>query len=313
MGGDFAPEATVMGAIEAAGLIPEGSRIVLFGDRKQIEAILEREGCSSDVFDIVATTEIIEMGENPTHAFAKKPDSSMVVGFNYLKEGRIDGFSSAGSTGAMMVGCMTTVKQINGIVRPAISSLIPTVRGTEVLLLDVGLNVDCKPEVLYQYGIIGSIYAESVMNLKSPRVALLNIGEEREKGNIQTKAAYELMNGSADFNFVGNVEAKHIFDGSIADIIVCDGFVGNTILKMAEGIYGIAVSEGIRNSYFDNFNYERVGGTPVLGINAPVVIAHGCSSPKAIANMILQTEKTAKGYVADKLKKIFDKVICSVN
>lgn len=306
MGGDFAPEATVIGAIEAAKLISGDSRIVLFGDKERIEAVLGESGCSSDTFDIVGTTEVIEMGENPTQAFAKKPDSSIAVGFGYLKEGKIDGFASAGNTGAMMVGCMTTVKQVDGVVRPAISSLIPTTGGREVLLLDVGLNVDCKPEVLYQYGIIGSTYARSVMGIEKPRVALLNIGEEKEKGNIQTKAAYELMEGSADFNFVGNVEAKHLFDGKTADVIVCDGFVGNTILKMAESIYDMAVEGGVKHSFFDNFNYERVGGTPVLGINAPVVIGHGCSSPKAIANMVLQTEKTIKGYVADKLKKIFN-------
>lgn len=306
MGGDFAPEATVLGAIEAAKLVSKESRIVLFGDLERIEAVLEAAGSSFDMFDIVATTEVIEMGEHPTQAFIKKPDSSIVVGFNYLKDGRIDGFASAGNTGAMMVGCMTTVKQVDGVVRPGISSLIPTTRGTEVLLLDVGLNVDCKPEVLYQYGIIGSTYVRGVMGIENPRVALLNIGEEKEKGNQQTKAAYELMDGSVDFNFVGNVEAKHIFDGSTADVIVCDGFVGNTILKMAESIYDMAVEGGVENSCFDNFNYERVGGTPVLGINASVVIGHGCSSPKAITNMILQTEKTIKSYVADKLKKIFN-------
>lgn len=307
MGGDFAPETAVKGAIDAARSIGKESRIVLFGDENRILPILNAENCPADTFDIVHTGEVIEMGENPTQAFIKKQDSSIVVGFNHLKEGKIDGFASAGSTGAMMVGCMTTVKQIEGIIRPGISSVIPTTAGSEVLIMDVGLNVDCKPEVLYQYGIIGNTYAQSVMKLKTPRVALLNIGEEKEKGNLQTKSTYELMAGSQDFNFVGNVEAKHLFDGTLADVIICDGFVGNTILKMAESIYVTAHSEGIKNSYFDNFNYEQVGGTPVLGINATVIIGHGCSSPKAICNMILQTEKTIKGYVAVKLKEIFNK------
>ena len=202
MGGDFAPQAVVLGAIQAARQLAEGSRIVLFGDKARIEEILSQENCPTDTFDIVPTSEVIEMGDNPTQAFSKKPDSSIVVGFRYLLEGKIDGFASAGSTGAMMVGCMYTVKQIDGVIRPAISVLAPTIDNSQVLLLDVGLNVDCKPDVLYQYGIIGSTFAKGVMNKTNPRVALLNIGEEKEKGNLQTKATYELMENTSEFNFV---------------------------------------------------------------------------------------------------------------
>lgn len=305
MGGDFAPEATVLGAIAALREVDPGSRIVLFGDKNRITEILDREHVPADSFDIVHTSEVIEMGDNPTQAFSKKTDSSIVVGFMHLMNGRVDGFASAGSTGAMMVGCMYTVKQIEGVIRPTISSLAPTLDGGEVLLLDVGLNVDCKPDVLYQYGIIGSTYAKSVMGKETPRVALLNIGEEKEKGNIQTKATYELMEGSADFNFVGNIEAKHLFDGTIADVVVCDGFVGNTILKQTEGFYEMARAQGLKNTFFDNYNYENVGGTPVLGINSTVLIGHGCSSPLAVKNMILQTEMTIQAGVADKLREIF--------
>ena len=225
MGGDFAPRTVVLGAISASRKLAQDSRIVLFGDKSRIEEILAEENCPDGTFDIVHTSEVIEMGDNPTQAFSKKTDSSIVVGFNHLLEGKIDGFASAGSTGAMMVGCMYTVKQIEGVIRPTISALFPTIDGSEALLLDVGLNVDCKPDVLYQYGIIGSTYAKSVMGKANPRVALLNIGEEKEKGNQQTKATYELMDNSTDFNFVGNIEAKHLFDSSVADVIVCDGFV----------------------------------------------------------------------------------------
>ena len=305
MGGDFAPEATVLGAIAALREVDPGSRIVLFGDKNRMTEILDREHVPADSFDIVHTSEVIEMGDNPTQAFSKKTDSSIVVGFTHLMNGQVDGFASAGSTGAMMVGCMYTVKQIEGVIRPTISSLAPTLDGGEVLLLDVGLNVDCKPDVLYQYGIIGSTYAKSVMGKETPRVALLNIGEEKEKGNIQTKATYELMEGSADFNFVGNIEAKHLFDGTIADVVVCDGFVGNTILKQTEGFYEMARAQGLKNTFFDNYNYENVGGTPVLGINSTVLIGHGCSSPLAVKNMILQTEMTIQAGVADKLREIF--------
>lgn len=308
MGGDFAPQAVVLGAIQAASKLAEGSRIVLFGDKERIEKILAQENCPADTFDIVPTSEVIEMGDNPTQAFSKKNDSSIVVGFRYLLEGKIDGFASAGSTGAMMVGCMYTVKQIDGVIRPAISVLAPTIDNSQVLLLDVGLNVDCKPDVLYQYGIIGSTFAKGVMDKPNPRVALLNIGEEKEKGNLQTKATYELMENTSDFNFVGNVEAKHVFDGTVADVVVCDGFVGNTLLKVMEGIYEMARKQGLVNdNYFTKLNYENVGGTPVLGINSTVIIGHGCSNANAIANMVLQTEKTIKAGVATKLREIFNK------
>ena len=308
MGGDFAPQAVVLGAIQAARQLAEGSRIVLFGDKARIEEILSQENCPTDTFDIVPTSEVIEMGDNPTQAFSKKTDSSIVVGFRYLLEGKIDGFASAGSTGAMMVGCMYTVKQIDGVIRPAISVLAPTIDNSQVLLLDVGLNVDCKPDVLYQYGIIGSTFAKGVMNKTNPRVALLNIGEEKEKGNLQTKATYELMENTSEFNFVGNVEAKHVLDGTVADVVVCDGFVGNTLLKVMEGMYELARQQGLlHDNYFTKFNYENVGGTPVLGINSTVIIGHGCSNPNAIANMVLQTEKTIKAGVAAKLREIFNK------
>lgn len=172
----------------------------------------------------------------------------------------------------------------------------------------MGLNVDCKPDVLYQYGIIGSTFAKGVMDKPNPRVALLNIGEEKEKGNLQTKATYELMENTSDFNFVGNVEAKHVFDGTVADVVVCDGFVGNTLLKVMEGIYEMARKQGLVNdNYFTKLNYENVGGTPVLGINSTVIIGHGCSNANAIANMVLQTEKTIKAGVATKLREIFNK------
>lgn len=306
MGGDYAPEAVVLGAIAALREIGADSRITLFGDREAIESILSRENCSADSFDIVPTTQVIEMGEHPAQTFIKKPDSSIAVGFGYLQSGKIDGFASAGSTGAMLVGSMYTVKPIEGVIRPTISSLIPTVGGHSALLLDVGLNVDCKPEVLCQYGILGSIFAQGVLGLETPRVGLLNIGEEREKGNQQTRTAYELMSECGLFNFVGNIEAKHVFAGDIADVIVCDGFVGNTMLKEAEGFYEIIKNMSTTNAFIEGLNYENVGGTPVLGINAPVIIGHGCSTPRAIKNMILQTEKTVKADLGNKLRAIFN-------
>ena len=294
MGGDFAPEAAVQGAVLALEAIGPDSRIVLFGDEAKIKAVLEAEGCSAERFDIVATTEVIEMGDHPAKAFQAKADSSITVGFGYLAKGAIDGFASAGSTGAMMVGSMYAVKPIEGVIRPTISSIVPTIAGRPALLLDVGLNVDCKPEVLAQYGLIGSIYAEAVLGIGKPRVAVLNIGEEETKGNAQTKATYELLKEDGRINFVGNVEGSYIFTGQVADVIVCDGFVGNTVLKMAEGLYRINKKLGGGNAFWDAMNYENVGGTPVLGVNAPVIIGHGISSARAIKSMILSTEQCIK-------------------
>lgn len=303
MGGDYAPEAAVKGAVMAADAIDKATRIVLFGDEKQIRTTLGMENCSAERFDIVHTTEVIEMGDHPAKAFQQKLDSSIVVGFGYLAKGLIDGFASAGSTGAMMVGSMYAVKPIDGVIRPTISTVVPTVAGSQALLLDVGLNVDCKPEVLAQYGIIGSIYAEAVLGIKNPRVAVLNIGEEETKGNAQSKAAYDLMKESGTFNFVGNVEGSHLFSGKVADVIVCDGFVGNTLLKTVEGLYRINQAlKIVETPFWREMNYEYVGGTPVLGVNAPVVIGHGCSSPLAIKNMILSTERCAQAGVVAKLQ-----------
>ncbi len=305
MGGDFAPEAAVKGAVMALDKIAPDSRIVLFGDEAKIEALLSEEGCARDRFDIVATTEVIEMGDHPAKAFQSKSNSSITVGFGYLAKGLINGFASAGSTGAMMVGSMYAVKPIEGVIRPTISSLIPTVGGRPALLLDVGLNVDCKPEVLAQYGLIGSVYAEAVLGIERPRVAVLNIGEEEAKGNAQSKAAYALLKEEKRINFVGNIEGTHLFSGKIADVIVCDGFVGNTALKMAEGLYRINKALGGGNAFWEAMNYEHVGGTPVLGINAPVIIGHGCSSPKAIESMILSTEKCIRADLTAKLQAVF--------
>lgn len=307
MGGDYAPEAAVKGAIMAAATIGD-SRIVLFGDEKRIRAVLAAENCPVAPFDIVHTTEVIEMGDHPAKAFLQKADSSITVGFGYLAAGKIDGFASAGSTGAMMVGSMQVVKPLEGVIRPTISTVIPTACGSRALLLDVGLNVDCKPEVLEQYGLIGSIFAETVMGIKNPRIAILNIGEEESKGNIQSKAAHELMKLSEKYHFVGNVEGSHVFSGQVADVIVCDGFVGNTLLKTAEGLYRInralKVAAGV--PFWEQMNYEHVGGTPVLGVGAPVVIGHGCSSPLAISSMILTTELCAKTGLTEKLRKAFN-------
>ncbi|HZJ74220.1 MAG TPA: phosphate acyltransferase PlsX [Perlabentimonas sp.] len=305
MGGDYAPEAIVKGAILAQEqLLPE-EQIVLFGDQGRIYNILEQENIDKSAFEVVNCTQVIGMGENPAKTFAKKADSSITVGFRYLVQQKIDGFASAGNTGAMLVGAMHTVKSVPGIIRPAIASYIPVSENKFNLLLDVGLNPDCRPDVLYQYGILGNIYAKLIFGIKQPRVGLLNIGEEEEKGNLVTKHTHEQMKGSSDFNFVGNVEGNELFSDANADVIVCDGFVGNVLLKEAEAFYHLIKKRNISDPFFEMFNFENYGGTPVLGVNAPVIIGHGVSNARAIMNMILQTKTVIKTELCEKFKEVF--------
>ena len=230
------------------------------------------------------------MGEHPTKAFSQKPNSSISVGFHLLKEGKIDGFASNGNTGAMLVGSMFSVKAVPGVIRPCITSLLPKENGGIGLILDVGSNADCKPDVLYQFAVLGSIFADHVYGIKNPRVALLNIGEEPEKGNLVAQAAHALMKDSKDFNFIGNVEGRDLFNDQ-TDVTVCDGFTGNVVLKQAEAFYTMIRKRKINDEYFDRFNYENYGGTPVLGVNKPVIIGHGISNAKAFSNMIALAEK----------------------
>ncbi len=225
------------------------------------------------------------MSEHPTKSFQQKPKSSLAAGFHLLKEGKIDAFSSAGNTGAMLVGSMFTVKPIAGILRPAIATLLPKVSGGWGLLLDVGVNADCKPEVLQQFALLGSVYAKHILHIPDPKIALMSIGEEEEKGNLLTKETHQLLKETRDIHFIGNVEGRDLFNDK-ADVIVCDGFTGNVILKEAESFYAIIKKQKIQNEYFDRFNYEDYGGTPILGINGTVIIAHGISKAKAIKNMI---------------------------
>ncbi|MBN1111862.1 MAG: phosphate acyltransferase PlsX [Bacteroidales bacterium] len=306
MGGDFAPEATVLGAIESRKVLPADVELVLIGDQDKIVEILNREKCDISQFQIVHASDVIEMGEHPAKAFKAKPNSSVAVGFGLLHKGLIDGFASAGNTGAMLVGAMYTVKAISGIIRPCIGSYVPTDINKYALLLDVGLNPDSRPDVLYQYGILGKIYAESVMGITNPRIGLVNIGSEKEKGNMVAQSTHELMEDSKDFNFVGNVEGNELFGDDKADVFVCDGFVGNVILKEAEGFYKLAQRRKIDDEFFEMFNFEHYGGTPVLGINKPVIIGHGISNVPAIKNMILQTQKVIEGNLVDKIKEAFN-------
>ena len=304
MGGDFAPQATTEGAILAQKELNNNVDLVLIGDEKTILSILKDKSVDSALFSIVNTSDVIEMGEHPAKAFAKKPNSSIAVGFHLLKEGKIDGFASAGNTGAMFVGGYMSVKPIPGVLRPCISSVLPKEDGGVNVILDVGANADCKPDVLFQFAILGSLFAENVYGLKNPKVGLLNIGEEKGKGNLLTQAAFQLLEDNDDINFIGNVEGRDLFNEK-ADVIVCDGFTGNVVLKQAESFFTILAKRNLLDNYFKRFNYENYGGTPVLGVSGNVLIGHGISNDKAIKNMILLGKDLIHSNLTKKIKTAF--------
>jgi glycerol-3-phosphate acyltransferase PlsX len=304
LGGDFAPEANVHGAILAREELGDRASIVLIGDQQAIERVLVEQGQAVDAFEIVHTTENISMSEHPTKAFLKKPNSSIALGFKMLQEGGIQAFSSTGNTGAMLVAAMYTIRTIPGVIRPCITTALPVLNGGVSILLDVGINSDCKADVLYQFGILGSLLAEQVYNIEQPKVGLINIGEEEEKGNMLTQAAHQLMKDSQEFNFIGNIEGRDLFNGK-ADVIVCDGFTGNVILKQAEALYTLIRKRQVQDKYFERFNYEIYGGTPVLGVNGNVIIGHGISNANAVKNMIRLSVETAEANLADRIRKVF--------
>jgi glycerol-3-phosphate acyltransferase PlsX len=229
------------------------------------------------------------MHDQPSRALKDKPKSSISIGFELLASGKLDAFISAGNTGAMLVGALYALKSIEGVLRPAISTIIPKENGSTGLLLDVGLNSDCKPEHLNQFAIMGTVYAQNILGIASPRVALLNIGEEEGKGNLLAQATYPLLKKNTHINFIGNIEGRDVFLDK-ADVLVCDGFTGNIILKLAESLFGITARKNIGHEYFDRFNFENYGGTPVLGVSKPVIIGHGISKAKAFRNMIVLAE-----------------------
>ncbi len=303
-GGDFAPDSAILGAIEARQELSENVEIVLIGDESISRAKIQSQGVNPDIFHFVHTTDRIEMGEHPAKAFKSKPKSSISLGFHYLKTGELDAFSSAGNSGAMMVGSMFTIQAVPGVIRPSVTSAIPCPNGSMNILLDVGINADCKPDVLYQFGVLGSIYAQQVFSIKEPKVGLLSMGEEEEKGTMQVQAAHQLMKDSRDFNFYGNVEGRDLFSDEI-DVIVTDGFTGNVMLKEAEAFYAMIKKRGINDDFFNRLNYEIYGGTPVLGVNGNVIIGHGISSARAIKNMIVHSLEVSNAQLAEKIKNAF--------
>ena len=303
MGGDFAPESIIEGATDSLQHLSVNEKLVLIGDESAILRKLKEMHIDPSLFEIVHTSQVIEMADHPAKAFSQKKDSSIAVGYGMLKNGDLDGFCSAGNTGAMLVGASYTVNVIPGVLRPALATVLPCIDDRNFVLLDVGLNPDCKPDVLLQYGLLGSIYAKYVLGKDNPTVGLLNIGEEETKGTPTVKAAFELMKEHPEINFAGNIEGNALFRETMTDVVVCDGFVGNIVLKMGEAFHHIYKIKNLKDSYFDSLDWENFGGTPIVGINANVVIGHGISKRKAIMNMVLQTREVVHANLAQKIKE----------
>lgn len=323
MGGDLAPRSTVEGALLYDKETGGKHHLMLLGDKSTLEGEIERHHFSKPRnISVHHTTQIVEMGDSPTIALKQKKDSSMMKGLQLHRDGEVDAFVSAGSTGAQMVGSLIILGRIEGVQRPALGSFLPS-EGGVVLLIDVGANVDSKPIHLLQFGLMGSIFISYIYGIKNPRIALLSIGEEKSKGNELVIAANSLMVSRLP-NFIGNIEGRDILHGK-ADVIVADGFVGNSILKFAESImavFGNSFKRSVGKNLFSllgafmvkhafkemksSFDYEEYGGVPLLGVNGISIICHGRSTSKAINNAIRVAveigEKQVNLHIQEQLK-----------
>lgn len=317
MGGDHAPLEIVKGCVDAVN--EYDIDLTLVGDSSTIKSELERLSAPMERFEIVHTTEVISMDDVPVTAIKQKKDSSMVVGLSMLREDENNVFISAGNTGALMAGGLLKVGRIKGILRPALAPILPNIN-TGTLLIDAGANADCKPENLLQFGIMGSIYMERVLGKKNPTVGLINIGEENTKGNDLSKEAYKLLRESKHITFAGNIEAREVPKG-VVDVLVCDGFTGNILLKYTEGL-GLSLFSLLKEELTKTFtrklgalllkpglknfkklmDYAEQGGAPLLGINGGIIKAHGSSNAKAIKNAIRQGKLFRDNEVLQKIK-----------
>jgi phosphate acyltransferase len=302
MGGDFAP----LEAVKGVQLYLSGHNIpadlLLIGDQSSIEKLLAEYKIPQEHIKITHAEQVIDMHESPAKALKNKQKSSIAIGFHLLATGKMDAFISAGNTGAMLVGALFSIKALEGVIRPTISSIIPKSNGGTGLLLDVGLNADCKPEQLNQFAIMGSVYAQLVLGIDNPKVCLINVGEEEGKGNLLAQATYPLLKENKNINFTGNIEGRDVLVNK-ADVMLCDGFTGNVILKLAESLYEICQEKKLEDDYFARFNFENYGGTPVLGVAKPVIIGHGISHAKAFMNMIHLAQIMLEKDVMQKMKE----------
>ncbi|MEO8210223.1 MAG: phosphate acyltransferase PlsX [bacterium] len=320
MGGDFAPLNDVSGAIIAAESKPDDLEIILVGKEKLIKDELNNHKVSFKNISIINANEVVTMEDSPTESLKSKPDSSLSIGINLVREKKADAFISAGNTGAVMTASILRLGRIDGVGRPTIGSLFPTDFG-KTMVFDVGASVDCKAVHLLEFAVMGSIYMKYIYNISEPKIGLLSVGEEKTKGDALTIEAYELLEKSK-LNFIGNVEGRDVLRGK-ADVIVCDGFVGNVILKFAESVLDVMKSKfktyadkgffkklwvgmmygTLKNVVLKDFDYQEYGGVPLLGINGVTIIGHGKSSPIAIKNMIFKAEEMVSKKVNEKIRE----------
>ncbi len=306
MGGDFAPAEAIKGVQMYFEQVPDSSvHLFLIGDSNAASPYLGILEEYKDRFTFIEANELIGMHEHPTKALKEKPNSSISIGFGMMHKDKMDAFIGAGNTGAMLVGSMYTIKAIEGILRPTIATPLPRLGGGFNFILDAGINADCKPEHLVQFAQLGSLYAQHVLGIENPRVALMNIGEEEGKGNLLCQATYPLLKDLPGINFVGNIEGRDVFMDK-AEVMVCEGFVGNVVIKMAESIYDIfKIQRGVEDSFLDTCNFEIYGGTPILGINKTVIIGHGISHAFAFRNMIEIAGKVVSSNLIGSIKEYF--------
>lgn len=304
MGGDFAPLEAVKGAAAFFADSSEAVHLVLIGDEEKIKTVISLHNLTAALYSIWHAPEVIEMHEHPTKALKEKPNSSIAVGFQLLASGKVDAFISAGNTGAMMVGALFSIKTIEGILRPTIGAYIPRENGSLGLLVDVGLNADCKPENLNQFAVLGTLFAEHILKIENPKTGLINLGEEEGKGNILAQATYPLLKENNHINFIGNIEGRDILLDK-ADVMVCEGFTGNVVLKLAESVYDLVKRRNIDDEHFERFNFETYGGVPVLGVAKPVIIGHGISESTAFKNMIKIAARMIETDFSGKIKDSF--------
>lgn len=299
-GGDFAPKVNILAANKIRQALDGKVALYLFGSKVEMVSEMIQLNIDPLNFMLVDCKEAISMDDHPIQALKQKPYSSMSIGLNFLRDGRIDVFASTGNTGAMMVGAIHKLNTIPGIIRPCISTLIPCINGKQTVLLDVGSNADCRVDVLTQFAELGSVYAQAILGIDSPRVGLVNIGKEESKGNLVSQATYMSLKESSSINFIGNVEGRELFMNE-ADVLVCDGFTGNIILKQAEGFYSLLKKRGIQDEYFDLFNYENYGGTPILGVKGNAIIGHGSSNEIAVYSMLMHAYQVASHGLSERI------------
>jgi fatty acid/phospholipid synthesis protein PlsX len=307
MGGDYAPKLACLGALSFLKEFQD-THVLFIGNEEMIRAELNDE-IDANLMSIIHTNEVIDMHEHPTKAMKEKQQASMVLGFGLLSQGKADAFVSAGNTGVMLVGATQIIKPIQGVLRPTILTPLPQIDDTYSIMLDVGINADCKPEHLNQFATLGSIYVKAIQGKEKPSVALLNIGEEETKGNLLAQSTHPLLKANENIHFIGNIEGRDILDNA-ADIIVTDGFTGNIVLKFAESLYDvIRVKKGVNHPYLDKFNHKLYAGVPVLGINKPVVVGHGVSDEVSFKGMLNLARKMILTQLCEKVKTVFESVV----